>query len=544
MLPDYLSYWGLTKSPFSMTPDPAMLYLSAQHQECLMRLKYTIYGNKGGALLVSENAGDGKTSLLLRLIQDLQKELAGKTRVAFLDHPTLTPNQMIEEIARQFEVDGASGDKVRNLSLLRSHLQPLHEEGYKSIVIVDEGQMLAHRPDILQELRILLNFCVADAFLLSFIFSGQKPLEAPVRQMPEFWQRLPVRFFLRNLSLPDTRGLIRHRLKMAGLEGREIFTDTAYEGIYHFSQGIPRVICSVADLALVIGHSSYAKKIDFAEISRACADMNQTGDGYHYFHFLRSEEEAEEGPPTGLVAHPPANGEGSPQAEAFNHPPGSLPPLRIPSDRASLPDGSTPIREQGGRDRAPRWPVKEAPPGSRSSQEISMRNNKLNRDFLLGVRRLKRGGRSLDRREAWVNRYGLGAEDRFLLVFPRRRFWRSSVRADISQRGLEPLSYRCGLAVGEKGLFLVLKGESLRIPYESISALELQDGRKNREEHQEDRGHPATIHGRMKRGPKHQMEIITAEEGRYCLSFPFLKEEGPAFGRLLEGFIKTKNGFG
>ncbi|MBI2876596.1 MAG: AAA family ATPase [Candidatus Tectomicrobia bacterium] len=512
MLPDYLTYWGLTRPPFSMTPDPAMLFLSAQHQECLMRLKYTIYGNKGGALLVSENAGDGKTSLLLRLVGDLQRELEGKTRVAFLDHPTLTPNQMIEEITRQFGVEGVSGDKVRNLSLLRAQLQQLHEEGYKAIVLVDEGQMLAHRPDILQELRILLNFCVADAFLLSFILSGQKPLEPAVRQMPEFWQRLPVRFFLRNLNLPDTRGLIRYRLKVAGLEGKEIFTDTAYEGIYRFSQGCPRVICSVADLALVVGHSSYARRIDFTEVSRACADMNQSGDGYHYFHFLRAEGESAEELPAGLQAPSPGNGStASARAEAA----GRL------SEGRSLRSGP-----ESGSSR----PLGEPPRGKESGQEILLRNSRLNRDFLSGVKRLKRGQDTLDKREAWVKRYGLGPADRFLLIFPRRRFWRTTVRANISQKGLAALSQNCGLAVGEKALFLVLQGERVRLPYEAIRGLEVQDRRKPGEKRPE--------------GEPHQMEIVTAGEDCYGLSFPFLKEEGTAFARLLEGYIKAKRGSG
>ncbi|MFQ5902679.1 MAG: hypothetical protein ACE5JO_03220, partial [Candidatus Binatia bacterium] len=129
MLPEYLSYWGLQKSPFSLTPDPAMLYPSQQHRECLMRLKYTIYGNKGGALLISENAGDGKTSLLLRLTEDMKKELEGKVRVAFVDHPTLTSSQMVGEIARRFGVDRVAIDKVKNLNMLRQQLQELHDDG-------------------------------------------------------------------------------------------------------------------------------------------------------------------------------------------------------------------------------------------------------------------------------------------------------------------------------------------------------------------------------------------------------------------------------
>ena len=54
---DYLNYWGMTKPPFSLTPDPEMLYLSSQHSECLMRLKYAVFSHKGGALLVSDEAG-------------------------------------------------------------------------------------------------------------------------------------------------------------------------------------------------------------------------------------------------------------------------------------------------------------------------------------------------------------------------------------------------------------------------------------------------------------------------------------------------------
>jgi type II secretory pathway predicted ATPase ExeA len=135
------------------------------------------------------------------LIADLQEESEDKTRVAFLDHPTLTAPQMIREITRQLTLGKVSRDKIHNLNLLREHLKKLKEEGYKAIAIVDEGQMLAHRPDLLQELRILLNLCSNDSFLLTFIFSGQKALEGAIQRMPEFWQHLPVRFFLGNLNI-------------------------------------------------------------------------------------------------------------------------------------------------------------------------------------------------------------------------------------------------------------------------------------------------------------------------------------------------------
>ena len=291
MLPEYLRHWGFQRNPFSLSPDPSMLFLGPHHHEALLRLKYGVMSNKGGVLLISENAGDGKTSLLRRLSDDLTQEYSGQIKIAFIDHPTLTVNQMVAEIARLLGVPRVRKEKIDNLNALRVKLLSMHEEGIKSLVIVDEGQMLAHKPDILQELRILLNFCVADSFLLSFVFSGQKPLETALKQMPEFWQRLPVRFFLKNLDLANTADLVRHRVRMAGQTEREVFTPTAMEGIHRYSQGCPRVICAIADLALLVGHSLRSQKVDFIEVSQAVADMSRSGEAFHYFSFKREETE-------------------------------------------------------------------------------------------------------------------------------------------------------------------------------------------------------------------------------------------------------------
>jgi general secretion pathway protein A len=287
-LPAYLRYWGLNEPPFSLAPNPQMFYLSDQHRECLMRLKYAIHSGKGGALLISENAGDGKTTTLNLLMQEIVREEGRVTRVAYLDYPTMTPTQMVGEIARQLGVEDIKGDKVEDINALRDLLRSNHIRGVNSLVIVDEGQMLSNQPDLLQELRILLNFCTAGEFLLTFILSGQAPLEPAVRSMPEFWQRLPVRFFLKNLHLKDTCGMIAHRMQVAGAE-REIFTETAMEGIFRYSHGCPRVICAVADLSLVIGHSNRARQVDFAEVTQACSDMEHSGASYHYFNFLEGE---------------------------------------------------------------------------------------------------------------------------------------------------------------------------------------------------------------------------------------------------------------
>jgi len=292
MLTKCLAHWGLHSSPFAMSPDPDLLYPSKQHGECLLRLKYALHSNKGGALVVSNNAGDGKTTVLRRLIRDLNEELAGRIAIAVIDHPSLTPNQMVQEICSQLGVLNPSRERRRNLNQLKQRLQHFHAQGAKCVIAVDEGQMLKDRPDTLQELRILLNYSYDKEFLLTFILLGQKELEETIRAIPEFWQRLPVRYFLGSLDRSDTRGLICHRLACCGYQGEDCFTPEGYEAVYTHSKGIPRVICSIADLALLIGYSNRVHRVDEIIVEEACRDMEGEGQGFHYFRFDRASEEA------------------------------------------------------------------------------------------------------------------------------------------------------------------------------------------------------------------------------------------------------------
>lgn len=291
MQEEYLRYWGLCRPPFSLTPDPEMLYMSQQHQECLLRLRYAIATNKGGALLISDQAGDGKTSLLYKLVSETKREFGEESRVAFFSHPVLTPTQMVREITKRLGAERVYREKTRNLDALRELLLARHGKGAKSVVIVDEGQMLRDKSELLEELRTLLNFSVSDSFLLTFILSGQRPLEEAIKSRPEFWQRLPVRFFLRNLDERDTGKLVKHRIRVAGGVDREIFTPEALREVYRYSRGCPRVICSIADMSLVVGFSRRTREVDAPEVSQAHAD-SQSGGGsaFLYYHFLETRK--------------------------------------------------------------------------------------------------------------------------------------------------------------------------------------------------------------------------------------------------------------
>ena len=357
MSEDYIEYWGLKHHPFLLAPDSEMMHTSGQYYECLERLKYAINTNKGGALLVSEDAGLGKTTLLLKLIDEMKAQHGSAFKYAFVNHPTLTPNQLIAFIAgcfadatpkddgrpSRFDLDFSedrrqvtpelsnNDDKLKNLMRLRESLLEVKRQGGKNIIIVDEGQMLCGARDVLQELRVLINLTYNNEYLHTFILSGQKPLWNEVKSIPELWQRLPVRYYLVSLRLEETRELIKYRLAKAGLDAdREIFTGDAFEIIQKYSMGSPRTIIALADLALLMGYADRSARISFKELTKAINAMAGKGESLAY---VKEEKPAREPLSDDLVR--PERGRENTQVQSSSPPP-PPPSLELRTDPVSF----------------------------------------------------------------------------------------------------------------------------------------------------------------------------------------------------------------
>jgi len=254
----YEQYWGLNESPFALTPDPRYLYMSRAHEDALMMLHYAITRNKGAAMLAGE-IGLGKTTISRKLIETLDPVLY---RMVLIVNPLLTPAQMMKEILSQLDIDIAS--RNRQVLLQRLHLALLehYDKGRRVVVMVDEAH-LVRSASTLEELRLLLNCQMNDQFLISLILLGQSELREKLHKVPALEQRLAVRHVLKPLDVNDTGEMILHRLRVAGYTGEKSpFTPDAIHTIHKASGGAPRVICQLADNALLMGAARREKMID------------------------------------------------------------------------------------------------------------------------------------------------------------------------------------------------------------------------------------------------------------------------------------------
>ena len=245
----YWKYYRFKEKPFEITPDQKFLYLSEIHQEALAHLQYAIKEGKGFTVITGE-AGTGKTTL----VHTLLGELDGNIKTCYIFNPILERADFLNYICDDLGIK-SDGMKSRGQSLAALHnfLLNCFERNEKVFLIIDEAHSM--NPDLLQEVRLLTNLETTKNKLLHVILLGQPELNKILKE-PRFRplkQRITVRYHLRPLNFQETKEYIIYRLKRAGSRNISLFDNNAIKEIYRYSKGLPRLINSVCDNALLAG---------------------------------------------------------------------------------------------------------------------------------------------------------------------------------------------------------------------------------------------------------------------------------------------------
>ncbi len=265
----YNAFFGLAGNPFNLSPDPAFLYRSPQHEEALANLTYGVESRKGFIVLTGE-VGTGKTTLLECLRDHLVER---DIMFAFLFNSRLTPDQFYEFAANEFDLPCPGESKPKVLLTLRQLLIQRAARDTTTALIVDEAHDLDW--DLLEEIRMLGNLEDRSGKLLQIVLAGQpeldRKLDAPnLRQLK---QRVVLRCALRSLDAAQTSEYIRSRLARAGLEDQTIFPAQLLAAIHHRTQGIPRLINIVCDNLLLTAFAMEQRTVSLDMLDEVAADM-------------------------------------------------------------------------------------------------------------------------------------------------------------------------------------------------------------------------------------------------------------------------------
>jgi type II secretory pathway predicted ATPase ExeA len=230
---------------------------------------YAVNTMKGLAVVVGD-VGTGKTTLARRMLDQLDDQQYESALLVII-HSAITAEWLLRKIASQIGVEEVAEEKVGILSQIYQRLVELHQLGKKTVVLIDEANMLQQQ-ELMEELRGFLNLEVPGSKLNTFILFGLPKLEATLSLDAPLVQRVAVKCRLTSLKPEATKAYIRHRLKVAGAT-REIFSDEVLTQIAIESQGIPRLINTIGDNVLLEGFLLRRERIDVQLVKDVARDL-------------------------------------------------------------------------------------------------------------------------------------------------------------------------------------------------------------------------------------------------------------------------------
>lgn len=252
----YHKFYGFSKKPFEITPDPRFLYLTSSHRTALEAMIKSIE-NRQKFISITGEVGTGKTTLIYYFLTSLDD----KVKTAFIFNPSVTFEELLEIILRERYQEVTEKNRDTLLHYLDEYLSCLGNDETLA-VIIDEAQHLSQA--VLLELERLYHRGPHVSEWLQMIFVGQPEFENMLNSpgLKIVNQQIKVKCKLTTLTDDESREYIEHRLRHVGSSASQIFMPDAIAAVIRHAQGIPRVINIVCDNALLSGFSESRKKID------------------------------------------------------------------------------------------------------------------------------------------------------------------------------------------------------------------------------------------------------------------------------------------
>jgi type II secretory pathway predicted ATPase ExeA/pSer/pThr/pTyr-binding forkhead associated (FHA) protein len=264
----YIESFKLRELPFRLSPDPEFLFLSKNHSRAKAYMESTIWFTDGFVIITGE-IGAGKTTLIETFLHELEKDVV----IAQVNQTQVTAVEFLQSVLVQFGINPFKMGKAELLATLNGYLVDQYQSGRKVLLIVDEAQNLSL--DTLEEIRMLSGVESTKEKVLRIILAGQPDLNDKLDspELVQLAQRVRLRFHLTALSEEDLHGYVLHRLEVAGSNGRRIFAEECYPLLFQYTGGVPRLINTLCDTAMMAAFSAERDHVLLADIRTAIKEL-------------------------------------------------------------------------------------------------------------------------------------------------------------------------------------------------------------------------------------------------------------------------------
>jgi general secretion pathway protein A len=288
----YKNFYKLNRNPFELTPDPTCFVPTVRHNEALAALYYGIRRHKG-VVVVTGEVGTGKT-LLLRCLLQLFKG-SSEIAYAYVFNCRLSPTEFLNYTVSDFGLPVTGENKSTLILDLSKYVTSRGLRGLTTVLIVDEAHNLSM--ELLEEVRLLSNLETNDEKLLQILLVGQPELDLKLDsfELRPLKQRIALRAHLSPLDAQETEKYIGERLAIAGAGSRAdpIFSPEAVNAIYNYSGGLPRLINTICENALITGYAKQMHTIPSELIECVAQDFHLNSNGSGFGNRLKAGKDLE-----------------------------------------------------------------------------------------------------------------------------------------------------------------------------------------------------------------------------------------------------------
>jgi type II secretory pathway predicted ATPase ExeA len=266
----YEASFGLVERPFSLTPDPSYIFECRSHRSALTTLTSAL-NHRERFVVLTGALGVGKTTLCRRLAADLR----AVGPVAVISNPLLTPSGLFRLLLEDFgasestavdDTEAANAFRDRVVSFLN---QP---RPTGAVVLIDEAHSLP--VSVVEQLLLLGALEQPGEQKLQLVLIGQPVVgERGAVGLRALAEHAPTKARLLPLGHDECEPYLLHRIRVAGGDGKGLFTPAAIDMIFSLSNGVPRLINLVAERALQEAAAQRSRKIGPATIDAAVASL-------------------------------------------------------------------------------------------------------------------------------------------------------------------------------------------------------------------------------------------------------------------------------
>lgn len=265
----------ITTTPFSVSPNPAALFITPSLRSALHKVRYTI-DNRQGLTCVLGDAGMGKSSLM-RLLHLEYENREDEVTVAFLTDPDFhTPNAFVRSICQSFDVPMRRSLQAQKMEF-KDFIMEQAQQGKNVVLLLDESQGM--NSEVMELLRSFLNFESNTAKLLQIVMAGQIELRERLKlpRNKALRSRIVMYSLLSPLTPAEAKSMLEHRCKLT--EIALPFPDEVIDLIYQAAGGVPRDIlriCGYAyETAKIAGEAVVSRELAEASIEHEQAIMEE-----------------------------------------------------------------------------------------------------------------------------------------------------------------------------------------------------------------------------------------------------------------------------